>query len=74
MIGFEGRSREECQAYNLAIKSVLKKAGFNPFHQIGDSQHEPGYHAWEIWKKATKEDLKILLPDIEEAAQRILSE
>ncbi len=76
MIGFEGTSREECQAYNRAIKSVLQKAGFNPFHQIGTSsfgEHEPGYHAWEIWKKATKKDLKALLPEIEQEARSILS-
>lgn len=77
MIGFEGRTKEECQAYNWAIGSVLKKAGLNPFHQVGVSllgQHEPGYHAWEIWKKAAKEDLEVLLTEIEKEAQRILSE
>ncbi|OGY62347.1 MAG: hypothetical protein A2745_02890 [Candidatus Harrisonbacteria bacterium RIFCSPHIGHO2_01_FULL_44_13] len=76
MIGFEGKSQEECRTYNWAIESVLKKAGLNPFHQVGASpseQHGPGYHAWEIWKKATKEDLKMLLPEIEQEARSMLS-
>lgn len=77
MIGFECKTEEECRAYNWAIGSVLKKAGLNPFHQVGTSpfgEHEPGYHAWEIWKKATKEDLEVLLAEIEQEAKSILTE
>ena len=77
MIGFEGKSQEECQAYNWAIESVLKKAELSPFHQVGTTpfgQHEPGYHAWEIWKKASKEKLQELLSEIEQAAQGMLPE
>ncbi len=77
MIGFEGKTEEECRVYNLAIETVLKRANLSSFHQVGTSsfgQHEPGYHAWEIWKRATKEDLETLLAEIEKEAQSMLAE
>ncbi|MBI2552819.1 hypothetical protein HYW17_06000 [Candidatus Uhrbacteria bacterium] len=76
MIGFEGKTKKECLAYNYAIETVLKRANLDPFHQVGVSsgQHEPGYHAWEIWQKATREDLETLLAEIEKEAQSMLAE
>ena len=75
MIGFEGKTEEECRAYNHAIKTVLTEAGLHPFHQVGVSpfgEHAPGYHAWEIWKKAQKEDLETLVTKIQREAQEYL--
>ena len=75
MIAFEGKTREECEAYNWAIANILDKAGFNPFHQIGTTltgDDEPGYHAWEVWKKISRDQLEVLLPKIEEGAKEYL--
>jgi hypothetical protein len=75
MIGFEGKTKEECMAYNYAIESVLKQAGLIPFHQVGvtpSGSNDPGKHAWEVFRKCTAEDLERLLPQIEQKAKAML--
>ena len=76
MIAFEGKTREECELYNNAIGKVLREAWLKPFHQVGTTAfeiNEPGYHAWEVWKKVTKSDLENLLADIKKEAWTNLS-
>ena len=76
MIGFHGSSEKICRAYNSAIHEVLNNAELLPFHQVGvtpDGQDKPGYHAWEVWKKVTKEDLALLLPAIEQRVKEVLN-
>ena len=75
MVGFTGKTENECRAYNWAISTTLKEENLDPFHQIGTTLYEvnePGYHAWEIWRKATKEQLEELLPKIKEKAEEYL--
>ena len=77
MVAFEGKTEAECRAYNNAIAYILKKEGLRPFHQHGTTpsgQNEPGYHAWEIWKEVTRENLEVLLPQIETEARVWLAE
>lgn len=76
MIGFNCRTKKECEAYNTAIRRVLEKEGLTVYHQVGgrsNDPHAPGYHVWEIWKRGiTKEDLEKLLPEIKKEAQELL--
>ncbi|MDO8600813.1 MAG: hypothetical protein Q7R73_04415 [bacterium] len=78
MVFFEGRTSDECIAYNIAIREILEREGFLPFHQVGvkpEGNNEPGYHAWEVWRKnVTKEKLESLLPEIAAKAQAYLKE
>ena len=76
MIGFNCRTKKECEAYNTAIRRVLEKEGLTVYHQVGgrpDDPNAPGYHKWEIWERGvTKEDLEGLLSEIEKEAQELL--
>lgn len=75
MIGFDGKTVDECRAYNWAIETVLKEAKLSPFHQVGVNprgEHEPGYHAWELWQETTRENLEKLLLLIDQKVQEML--
>lgn len=68
MIGFEAETELACRAYNYVIKKVLQEQNWQPFHQVG-LENQPGYHAWEIWKRVDQEAIEKLLPSIEEQAK-----
>ena len=73
MIAFDGKTKQECVAYNNALKTVLKRHDLSPFHQVGTTpfgSNEPGEHAWEIWRDATEEKLTALLPEILDEAKK----
>jgi hypothetical protein len=76
MIGFNRRTKKECEAYNTAIRRVLEREDLTVYHQVGgkpDDPNAPGYHAWEIWKKGiNKEYLEGLLSEIEKEIQEFL--
>ncbi len=55
MIGFEGATEADCEAYNQAIKEVLAAHGYDAFHQVG-LKNRPGYHAWEM--RSEKDSVK----------------
>ncbi|OHA47120.1 MAG: hypothetical protein A3A80_01010 [Candidatus Terrybacteria bacterium RIFCSPLOWO2_01_FULL_44_24] len=73
MIAFTALTKNKCMAYNWAIEQVLKREDLQPFHQVGatspNGNHEPGYHAWEVWQKTDKERLTALLPEIIQRAK-----
>lgn len=76
MISFDGAEFDEITvwAYNEAIKTVMKKEGLDPFHQIGadpSNLNRPVRHGWEPWKKITKEGLEALIPEIEKKAEQL---
>ena len=76
MYSFWGRTKVQTMAMNTAIGQVLKEHGLSPFHQVGvksEGEHEPGYHAWEIWRPATEEKLTEMLEHIEETAMEELT-
>jgi hypothetical protein len=76
MVSFDADSENACQAYNYAIETVAKEARLNPFHQAGVTPfgaNQPGYHAWEFWRKTDEIELQSLLAKIEETAQGWLS-
>lgn len=58
------------RAYNIAICEVMKKAGLNPFHQVGNL-NDIGYHGWETWSQATEATMRSVLPDIEVRAREV---
>ncbi len=75
MIVFEGRTSEECMAYNMAIRDILTREGLLPFHQKGvtpSGNHEPGLHGWEVMKPTTEEHLRSLFSRIETEAHELL--
>jgi len=75
MIGFECTTEKDCGAYNYAIRSILQGAELKPFHQIGTAstgENNPGYHAWEVWKKTTQEDLEKLFDLIQKRAKKMM--
>jgi hypothetical protein len=47
MIGFNCRTKKECEAYNTAIRRVLEREDLVAYHQVGgkpDDPNVPGYH------------------------------
>ena len=77
MYSFWGRTKAQTMAMNTAISRTLNAQNLMPFHQVGcthEGDHEPGYHAWEIWKPADDERLHEILGQIDEAAQEDLTE
>ena len=76
MYSFWGHTKAQTMAMNTAIGQVLKDNNLSPFHQVGvkpDGAHEPGYHAWEIWRPASDEKLAEMLTKIDEAAAEELT-
>jgi len=41
MIGFNCRTKKECEAYNTAIRRVLEKEGLTVYHQVGSRPDDP---------------------------------
>ena len=72
MIGFDGHTQKQVDAYNDAIEEVTREADLQPFHQAGH-ENDPGYSAWECWVDTTQQTLEDLLPQIEEKAQEYLN-
>ena len=71
MVEFSSSDTEIVRVYNDAICRTLTGHGLNPFHQIG-SGNEKGYHAWEVWKDISRDELGGLLPEIEEQASHLM--
>lgn len=72
MIGFDGHTQKQVDAYNDAIEEVTHQADLQPFHQAGH-ENDPGYSAWEFWADTDQKVLEVLLPQIEEKAQEYLN-
>lgn len=75
MVGFNTVRGENAltSAYNEAIDDVLRNAELNPFHQVGGDD-DPGYHAWEVWKKVDEETIRSLFDQIQTQAKQIFED
>jgi len=78
IVRFEGETREICEAYNMAIVTILRThAGAMPFHQFGTShkgENEPGSHGWEAWfTQKNADEIVELFPEIKRMAGEILA-
>lgn len=69
MIAFNTKNERLCRLYNSAISTILEKAGFRVFHQVGSDQSS-GYQAWELWSEVAQDQLESLLQDIHREAER----
>lgn len=68
MITYDCADKISCKLYNLAIKEILTEAKMSPFLQ-GGGWSEAGWHAWEVWRDTDKQELEILLVEIQKRAE-----